>query len=109
MPTQGYRFDYPDTPSIAYLPDVKTIPESSRSLLTNIPILIIDALHHREHPSHMNFHEALATSAALGAGKTYLTHLSHELDPREAQSELPENTFFAYDGLKLTFPVAHTD
>ena len=108
MPTQGYRFDYPNTPAIAYLPDVKTIPKASREMLENIPILIIDALHHREHPSHMNFPEALKTSAKLGASETYLTHLSHELDPREVQSELPENVHFAHDGLKLTFPLTAT-
>ena len=53
----------------------------------------------------MNFYEALEVSSSLEAGNVYLTHLSHELDPREAQSELPANTRFAYDGLKLTFPV----
>ncbi len=105
VPTQGYRFDYPGTPGIAYLPDVKTIPEASWKMIADIPILIIDTLHRREHPTHMNFTEALATSSKLGAKKTYLTHLSHELDPREAASELPTNTSFAHDGLKLTFPV----
>ena len=73
--------------------------------MTGIPHLIIDALHYREHPTHMNFYEALEVSSSLEAGNVYLTHLSHELDPREAQSELPANTRFAYDGLKLTFPV----
>ncbi|MFK7909640.1 MAG: MBL fold metallo-hydrolase [Akkermansiaceae bacterium] len=105
LATQGYRFDFPGAPSIAYLPDVKTIPETSWPLLENIPVLITDTLHRREHPTHMNFTEALATSAKLGAEKTYLTHLSHELDPREAESELPDSTSFAHDGLKLTFPV----
>lgn len=105
LPTQGYRFDYPGAPSIAYLPDVKTIPEASLELLQAIPVFIIDCLHQRNHPSHMNLGEALTISAQLGTGKTYLTHLSHELDPREVVSELPENTSFAHDGLKLTFPV----
>ena len=105
MPTQGYQFDYPGTPSIAYLPDVKTIPPGSIKLLQDIPILIIDTLHQREHPTHMNLTEALAAADELGAGKTYLTHLSHEIDPREIQTELPANTQFAHDGLKLDFPV----
>lgn len=103
VPTQGYRFDYPGTPAIAYLPDVKTIPEQSRQLLENIPILIIDALHRREHPTHMNFTEALHTASNLGAQKTYLTHLSHELDIHEVSNELPPTTSFAHDGLKLQF------
>jgi phosphoribosyl 1,2-cyclic phosphodiesterase len=53
----------------------------------------------------MNFYEALAAASELEAKHVYLTHLSHELDPAQAQSELPDNTCFAHDGLKLTFPV----
>ncbi|MBT8038238.1 MAG: MBL fold metallo-hydrolase [Verrucomicrobiae bacterium] len=105
MKTQGYRFDYPGTPSIAYLPDVKTIPSESRPLLLDIPVLIIDALHRREHATHMNLTEALATSEELGAQQVYLTHLSHELDVTEAQHELPSHIQFAHDGLKLHFPL----
>lgn len=101
--TQGYRFDYPGCLSAAYLPDVKHIPESSRHLLEDIPILIVDALHHREHATHMNFSEALDTAEKLGAGDIYLTHLSHELHAHESEKDLPANAQFAYDGLKLHF------
>jgi phosphoribosyl 1,2-cyclic phosphate phosphodiesterase len=104
VPTQGYKFEYPDTPAIAYLPDVKTIPPESQKLLENIPILIIDSLHRREHATHMNFPEALATAKRLGAKQSYLTHISHELDIPQAEKELPDHVQFAYDGLKLTFP-----
>lgn len=105
VPTQGYRFDYPGMPSIAYLPDVKTVPEESQQLIDHIPVLIIDSLHRREHATHMNFSEAMETGTKLGAGKVYLTHLSHELDVNEAAAELPAQFEFAYDGLKLDFPV----
>jgi len=103
--TQGYRFDYPGTPSIAYLPDVKTIPEESWYLIEDIHVLIIDSLHRREHATHMNFTEAMETGHKLRAKNVYLTHLSHELDVNEAMDELPENFQFAYDGLKLNFPI----
>ncbi len=105
MPTQGYRFDSPHMPSIAYMPDVKTIPPNSLPLLQDIPILVIDSLHYREHPTHMSFKEALATAKDLRAQQTYLTHLSHELDVPQEQSQLPNHIQFAYDGLKLQFPV----
>lgn len=104
FPTQGYRFDYPGTPSIAYLPDVKTIPEESQTLLKDISILIIDSLHHREHATHMNLSEALETAAHLRASNVYLTHLSHELNTAESETDLPEHISFAYDGLQLNFP-----
>lgn len=101
--TQGYRFDHPEAPSIAYLPDVKSIPDASLPLLQDIPVLIIDSLHHREHETHMNFSEALDTANRLRAKKVYLTHLSHEIDVIDCAKDLPDNASFAYDGLKLQF------
>lgn len=103
--TQGYRFDHPGIPAFAYLPDVKSIPEASLALLQNIPYLIIDSLHKREHPTHMSLSEALATGEKLSVENIYLTHLSHELDVHETTAELPSHAKFAYDGLKLTFPL----
>ena len=101
--TQGYRFDYPGAPSIAYLPDVKAIPASSVPLLKGIDVLIIDALRERDHPTHMNIQEAISTANALKAGDIYLTHLSHELDVARTLGELPEHFHIAHDGLKLKF------
>ena len=102
--TQGYRFDYPGVPSIAYLPDVKTIPPKSWHLLEDISVLIIDSLHKREHPTHMNLSESISTATQLRAKQVYLTHLSHELDVDQTLGELAEHFQFAHDGMKLTFP-----
>lgn len=100
--TQGYLFEHENMPSLAYIPDVKSIPRESLKLLKNTDQLIIDSLHKREHPTHMNLDQALATAASLGVKQTYLTHISHELDIHETNKELPPNTQFAYDGLQLT-------
>lgn len=99
--TQGYRFDLPGCPSIAYLPDVKTIPNNTIQRLKNISILIIDSLHEREHATHMNLQQALAMAEQLNAKKVYLTHLSHEMDVRKIEKTLPAHIQFAYDGLKI--------
>lgn len=103
--THGYRFDYPGTPSIAYIPDVKTIPEASQQLLQDVSVLIIDALHKREHPTHMNLSESVSMATKLQAKQVYLTHLSHELDVEGTLGELAKPFQFAYDGLKLNFAV----
>ncbi len=103
--THGYRFDAPDIPSIAYLPDVKIIPEESMHLLENIQILILDCLHERHHPTHMSLAEALAAAKRIDAEQTYFTHISHELDVPNVQ--LPPRCRFAHDGLKLTFPLTY--
>lgn len=101
--THGYRFDHPAIGSLAYLPDVKVIPEPSLDLLQDLDILIIDALRHEDHHTHMTVAEALATIDFLKPKKSYLTHLSHELAWQETNISLPPNVSLAYDGLSLTF------
>jgi len=104
--TQGYRFDHPGTPSIVYLPDVKTIPEQSWYLVEGVGILIMDSLHQREHPTHMSLTEAIDTALRLDAESVYLTHLSHELDVREPSVNIPKRCHFAHDGLKISLPIS---
>lgn len=101
--THGFRFDHPTIGSIAYIPDVKIIPAASLALLENLDILIIDALRHEEHHTHMTVKESLATIALLKPKHTYLTHLSHELPWEETNASLPPQVSLAYDGLSLTF------
>lgn len=99
--TFGYRFRFPHGQSMAYLPDVKTIPASSLDLLQDLDVLIIDALRHTEHATHMSVTEALTACRQLRPGQAVFTHLSHEIDIDTI--ELPDNAILATDGLKLTF------
>jgi phosphoribosyl 1,2-cyclic phosphate phosphodiesterase len=41
------------------------------------------------------------TARALGARRTYLTHLTHETGHRELEAKLPPGIFPAYDGLAV--------
>lgn len=100
--THGYLFEQDGMESFAYIPDAKTLPPETESLLENIPLLILDCLHRREHPTHMNLDESLATITQLGAKRAILTHISHELDINEATHELPKHITFAHDGLKIS-------
>ena len=101
--THGFRFDHSAIGSLAYLPDVKTIPERSLSLLTDLDVLIIDALRHEEHHTHMTVAESLTTINLLQPKRSYLTHLSHELRWEETNAALPPQVSLAYDRLRLTF------
>ncbi len=98
--TIGYRFDE-DSTSIAYIPDVKTIPESTFSLLENLDYLIIDALREKPHSTHMCLAEACDAAQKIAAKQTWLTHIAHEIDIREAEKTLPPSIHFAYDTLQL--------
>lgn len=99
--TTGFRFDHPDAASAAYLPDCKRIPPETMALLRGVDVLIIDALRHTPHPTHMTVAEALDAARETGAPRVYLTHLSHELSHAKLEAEVPPGARVAYDGLKL--------
>ncbi len=101
MDTFGYRID-----DFGYLPDVKSLPETSQAMLEGIEVLIIDALSFNpRHPTHQSVGQALEISYALKPKQTYFTHIMHRLDHRyfkdqcaEQDIELPDNAYLAYDG-----------
>ena len=99
--THGFRFDFPDHLSLAYLPDVKTIPPESLALLQDLDILIIDALRYEDHHTHMTIREALATIKELKPRQSHFTHLSHEINREEVSASLSPNVSLAYDRLSL--------
>ncbi|MGJ8694965.1 MAG: MBL fold metallo-hydrolase [Verrucomicrobiaceae bacterium] len=99
--THGFRFDFPGCESLAYISDVKSIPSQSLELLAGVDILAIDTLRESHHHTHMSLSEALATIDYLKPKKSYLTHISHEIDCRQVAKSLPANVEFAYDGLTL--------
>jgi len=95
MKATGFRFN-----NLAYLTDCSAIPAESVRLLGGLDTLIIDALRHTPHPHHFNIAEAIEVSRQIGADKTFLTHLTHEISHAE-ESSLPDGIFFAYDGLSF--------
>jgi phosphoribosyl 1,2-cyclic phosphate phosphodiesterase len=90
----GYRIG-----ALAYLTDVKAVPEAERAALAGLDVLVLNALFHRSHPTHLSIPEAVETARALGARRTFLTHLTHETGHAELLAELPTGIEPAYDGL----------
>ena len=64
-------------------------------------MLVLNALWWRPHPTHLSISEAVDTAQALGAKRTYLTHLTHETGHAELEAELPPGVFPAHDGLTV--------
>ena len=85
----------------AYATDCNAIPESSMEILKGIRWLILDALRHREHPSHLTVAQALELIDVLKPAQTYFTHTTYELDYRETNRMLPKGVELAYDGLSF--------
>jgi phosphoribosyl 1,2-cyclic phosphate phosphodiesterase len=90
----GYRIG-----PLAYITDVKEVPAAERALLAGLDVLVLNALWWRPHPTHLSIGEAVATAQALGAQRTFLTHLSHETGHAELAAQLPPGVEPAFDGL----------
>lgn len=99
LPVLGYRFG-----DLAYLTDANYISDEEIEKIKGVRIFVINTIRREKHISHFSLPEALEVIRKVGAERSYITHLSHQLE-RHADLEkvLPENVFAAYDGLQLEF------
>ena len=97
----GYLFQRAGRRFAAYLSDCKEIPADVIEQIRGTEILIIDALRHREHPTHLSVGEALEIAKLVKPGQTWFTHICHELPHEETERNLPPGVRIACDGLKL--------
>ena len=95
----GYRIG-----GLAYITDAKAVDEPERRRLEGLDTLVLNALWWRPHPTHLSIAEAVETARALGARRTYLTHLTHETGHAELAAQLPAGIMPAYDGLIVEVP-----
>ncbi|MDR0537107.1 MAG: MBL fold metallo-hydrolase [Tannerellaceae bacterium] len=97
LPVLGFRIG-----DMAYITDVKTIPEEEYAKLTGLHLLAIGALHKREHPTHQTLAEALRNIERIRPRQAFLIHLSHHFGLHEEEEKtLPEGVKIAYDGLTV--------
>jgi len=92
----GYRVG-----PIAYLTDVKVIPESVVEVLKGLEVLVLNALLSHPHPLHLSIPEAVETARRVGARRTFFTHLTHEHTHAALAAKLPAGIAPAYDGLVI--------
>ncbi len=99
-PVLGFRIG-----RFAYLTDCCAIPERTREQLTGLDYLILDGLRIRPHRTHFTFAQAVAEVEKIKPKRTYLTHISHEVEHHAGNTLLREMTKqsveLAYDGLVL--------
>jgi phosphoribosyl 1,2-cyclic phosphate phosphodiesterase len=94
----GYRIG-----GVAYLTDVKTVPDTTREHLRDLRVLVVSALLDRSHPTHFSIDEAVEFAESVGAERTFLTHLTHRHTHSEFLERLPDGVEPAYDGLDVVF------
>jgi phosphoribosyl 1,2-cyclic phosphate phosphodiesterase len=83
---------------VAYLTDVKAVPEEARRMLSGVTVLVLNGLWWRPHPTHLSIPEAIETARAIGARRTILTHLTHETSHADLLARLPEGIEPGFDG-----------
>ena len=97
LPILGFRIG-----PLTYLTDVKTLLPAELEKLKGTRYLIVNALQHKYHPTHMSLTESLAFVKMVQPEKTWLTHVSHLMGlTADINPTLPEGVELAYDGLEI--------
>lgn len=97
LPILGYRVN-----NMAYITDMKTIPESELEFLQDLDLLVVNGLRYKEHYSHQTITEACNFAGKIKARCTYLIHMSHQAGLHaDLEKLLPNGVYAAYDGLEI--------
>jgi phosphoribosyl 1,2-cyclic phosphate phosphodiesterase len=92
----GFRFG-----TFAYLTDCNRIPDDAWPLLDDLDTLVLDALRHRQHPTHFSVAESLTVVERLRPRRTFFTHMCHDLPHAATNATLPAGVELSYDGLQI--------
>lgn len=97
LPILGFRFG-----NVAYCTDVKSFSETELAKLKGLDTLVISALHHEKHHSHLTLTEALDYIEQLQPRRAILTHMSHQMGLSQAINNiLPAHVLLGYDGMEF--------
>ena len=96
LPIFGYRIG-----NFAYVTDASFIAEEEEKKLEGLEVLVLNALRERPHPTHFNIEQATELAQKYGAGKTYFTHMTHEVLHDKVNAKLPQGIELGYDGLNF--------
>lgn len=90
---------------LGYITDAKVVPDDTVEAMKGVDTLVINALRHKPHISHITLDEALELISRIKPRVAYLTHMSHDMGRyAEVAPTLPENVFLAVDDLKIHIP-----
>lgn len=96
----GYRIG-----NLSYVTDCLIMPESTKEKIKGSHTLIINALRHTKHGSHLSVREALDIIDEVKPEKAYLIHASHQIGlHKDLANILPEGVIQSFDGLEIEIP-----
>jgi phosphoribosyl 1,2-cyclic phosphate phosphodiesterase len=95
LPITGFRIQ-----NLVYITDMKTMDDSELPFVMNPDILVVNALRFKpDHHSHQNVDDAVNFARRVGAKRTFLTHMCHDIGLHEEVNRmLPPDIQLAYDG-----------
>ena len=96
LPITGWRFD-----DFSYVTDASVIPKESMKKLEGTQVLVLNALRHNPHSTHISLSEAVEYARKIKPEMTYFTHISHQLEHWSTNRALPPNARLAYDGMVI--------
>ena len=96
QPVLGYRVG-----AMAYLTEVKSIPDSVVESLVGLDVLVLNALLSHPHPLHLSIPEAVDAARGVGARRTFFTHLTHKFTHPALAAMLPPGIAPPHDGLVI--------
>lgn len=104
MKVTGFRFG-----NFAYVSDIREYSQQTIDALQGVDILVLSALRNVPTKMHFSLEEAIAFSRRTFAKKTYLTHISHDLEYAATNALLPPDVRLSYDGLEIPIEISDED
>lgn len=98
MKVTGYQIG-----NFAYISDIRHYDERVIEELKGVENLVLSALRYTPSEVHFSIDEAIEFAGKVGAKRTYLTHIAHDLEHDETNQKLPAGVRLAHDGLELEF------
>lgn len=87
--------------TLGYVPDCSEMPPATLERLRGADVMVLDALREKPHPTHLTVADSVALLERIGARKSYMVHMNHEVDHAGLEASLPDRIRAAYDGLTL--------
>lgn len=100
-PAPGGGLARADWLPLAYCTDVSHIPDESWPLLEGLSTLVLDGLRWKSHPTHLTIDQAVEVAGRIGADKTWLVHIAHQVVHEKGEAHTPDSVSLAWDGLIL--------
>ena len=98
--TQGYLFSCAGK-TFGYVPDCHRMSDDVVRKAAGVDVMVLDGLRRKPHAAHLSLAESVEILQRIGAGRSFITHLCHDLDHEQTRAMLPPTFDVAYDGLAV--------